>query len=218
MNKMKKIIPSLFFASVMTACQQAGVSIEPTNTLTPQITSIATPILTAAPATFPANELSPYYGEPQPAKIIIDGKTYDSEIGTTRWITEVQPDGSTAMIIGDAFAIITPKEPVTVNGDLSLLLRLPIPINPTELWYIVYKVSEDELGSQDLTQDAFRWNPDYNTQMYIDNASALLSDAQYLNFSLEPGIYVFEVHAAWGGKPPHTELEADYGFLLEVQE
>jgi hypothetical protein len=54
--------------------------------------------------------------------------------------------------------------------------------------------------------------------MYIENYSVLLSDAQYLNFSLEPGIYVFEVHAAWGGKTPHTELEADYGFLLEVQE
>ena len=211
---MNKIILSLFFVLVMTACQQAEVSAEPTSTFTSPAIDTETP----APRTISASELSPYYGEPQPAKIIINGKTYDSEIGTTRWIMEALPDGSQVTAIGDAFAIITPKEPIVVNGDLSILLRLPIPIDPTELWYIVYKVSEDELVSQNLTQDVFRWNPDYNTQMYIDNASALLSDAQYLNFSLEPGIYVFEVHAAWGGKPPHTELEADYGFLLEVQE
>jgi hypothetical protein len=214
MNKMKKIILSLFFVLVMTACQQAEDSVAPTNTFISSAIDTKAP----APTTISASELSPYYGEPQPAKIIIDGKTYDSEIGTTQWIMEALPDGSYVTQIGDAFAIITPKEPIVVEGDLSLLLRLPIPIDPTELWYIVYKVSQDELGSQDLTQDAFRWNPDYSTQMYIDNASALLSDAQYLNFSLEPGIYVFEVHAAWGGKPPHTELEADYGFLLEVQE
>ena len=153
-----------------------------------------------------------------PAKIIVDGKTYNSEIGTTQWIREVQPDGIRVMEIGDAFAIITPKESIVVNGDLSIILELPISINPTELWYIVYKVSEEELSSQDFTQDVFRWNPDYEAQMYMENTVPLLSVAQHLNFSLESGIYVFEVHAAWGGKPPHTELEADYGFLLEVQE
>lgn len=214
MNKVKKIILSLFFVWIVTACQQTETSAEPINT--PILSTMDTE--TPAPTTISASDLSPYYGEPQPAKIIIDGKTYDSEIGTTKWITEVQPDGSTAVITGDAFAIITPKEPIAVNGDLSILLRLPIPIDPTELWYIVYKVSQDELDSQDLTHDAFAWNPDHKTQMYIENYSVLLSHAQYLNFSLESGIYVFEVHAAWGGRSPHTELEADYGFLFQVQE
>lgn len=211
---MKKIIQSLFFILAVTACQQTEVSAEPTNTFT------SSAIYTEPPAStkIPASEFSLYYGEPQPAKIIVNGETYNSQIGTTRWIKEVQPDGTTVTAIGDAFAIITPKESIAVNRDLSLVLELPIPIKPTELWYVVYRVSEDELRSQDLTQDVFRWNPDYETQMYIENASALLSVAQHLNFSLESGIYVFEVHAAWGGKPPHTELEADYGFLLAVQE
>jgi hypothetical protein len=215
MNKVKKIILKLLVILVVTACQQIEVPIELTSTAALPVTSTETPSPKSGSTALPAKELSAYYGEPQPAKIIVNGKTYDSEIGNTKWITEVSHDGSQAAVFEDAFAIITPKEPIVVEGDLSLLLRLPIPIDPTELWYIVYKVSEDELGSQDLTQDVFRWNPDYNTQMYIDNASALLSDAQYLNFSLEPGIYVFEVHAGWG---VHTELEADFGFLLEVQE
>jgi len=187
---MKKILLNLFFVLFLFACQ---------------------------PAPAP-DELAPYYGYPKPAKIVIDGETYNSEIGTTQWITEVKPDGTMATVIGDAFAIITPKESIPVNGDLSFVLELPVPINPTELWYIVYKVSEDELSSQDLTQDAFRWNPDYKTQLYIEHTSPLLSDAQHLNFSLEAGIYIFEVHAGWGGTPPHTKLEADFGFLFEVQE
>jgi hypothetical protein len=216
MNKAKKIILKLLFVLVISACQQAEVPIESTSTATPPTTSTETPPPKSVSTALPAKELSAYYGEPQPAKIIVNGKTYDSEIGNTRWITEVFPDGSQAAVFEDAFAIITPMQPVIVEGDLSLLLRLPIPIDPTELRYIVYKVSEDELDSQDSTHGAFAWNPDYETQMYIEQASALLAHAQYLNFSLEPGIYVFEVHAGWGDI--HTELEADYGFLLEVHE
>jgi hypothetical protein len=211
MDKLNKIILYFLFTLVMTACQQAEV---PVDTLTQAVTNTKTPALTSTPTTLPAKELSAYYGEPQPAKIIVNGKTYESEIGNTRWITEVFPDGSQAVVFEDAFAIITPMDPVIVEGDLSLLLRLPVPIDPTELRYIVYKVSKDELDLQDSTHGAFTWNPDYETQMYIEKTSALLAHAQYLNFSLEPGIYVFEVHAGWGA---HTELEADYGFLLEVQ-
>ena len=193
---MKKIVPSLFLTLILTACQQAAVVAEPTF----------------------ISELSPYYGNPEPARILLDGETYNAEIGNFQWITEVYPDGTTTTLIGDAFAINTPKEPVIVNRDLAMVLELPIPIKPTELWYRVYKISQDELRVQDVTQDVFRWNPDSETQLYIENTVPLLSAAQHLNFSLELGIYVFQVHAAWGGKPPHTELEAEYGFLLDVQE
>jgi hypothetical protein len=211
---MKKIFLSLFIVLVMTSCQKAGASAVLTN-----IPEQQTPISeTHTPTALPVDELSSYYGKPQPAQIIINDQTYSSRIGTTKWITQAFPDGTTTTMIGDAFAIITPTQPVPVKSDLSMLLRLPIPINPTELWYILYKVSEEELESQDSTHGSFAWNPDHKTQMYIENYSVLLSDAQYLNFSLESGIYVFEVHASWGGKPPHTQLEADYGFLLQVQE
>ncbi len=202
----------------MTACQQAEVSVEPTNTFTPLAISTETPALTPAPTAFPTSELSPYYGEPQPAKVIVNGKTYDSEIGTIKWITEIQPDGSRAMVIGDAFAIITPTEPIVTTSNLLLTLKLPIPINPTELGYALFKVSQKELDSQDSTHGAFRWNPDYKTQAYQGQTDLPLLAEQQLTFSLEPGIYVLEVHAGWGGIPPHTELEADFGFLFKAQE
>ncbi len=195
MYKTKINIPGLFIALVLSACQQA-----PT-------TPIPTP-----------DELAPYYGEPQPAKVIINSKIYDSEIGTTKWITEVQPDGSTAMVIGDAFAIITPTEPIITTSNLSLTLKLPIPINPTELWYALFKVSGQELDLQDSTHGAFRWNPDYKTQTYQEQTHPQLLAEQQLTFSLEPGFYVLEIHAGWGDTLPHTELEADFGFLLKVQE
>jgi len=218
MDKMKKIILSLFFILVVTACQQAEVSVEPGNTFTPPATTTETLALASMPAAFPRSELSPYYGEPQPAKIIVNGETYDSEIGTTMWITEVHPDGSTAMVIGDAFAIITPIEPIITTSSFSLTLELPIPINPTELWYALFKVSEKELDAQDSTYGAFAWNPDYKTQTHQEQTYPPLLPKQQLTFSFEPGIYVFEVHAGWGGAKLHTELEADFGFLFEVQE
>jgi hypothetical protein len=210
---MKNNLLGLFIILTMTACQQAEASIKPTNTFTSQTTSTETPA--TVPTVFPTNELSPYYGEPQPAKVIINGKIYDSEIGTTKWVTEVQLDGTTSVIIGDAFAIITPMEPILTASNPSFTLKLPIPINPTELWFIFYTVSEQELNSQDSTHGAFAWNPDYKTQAYIKQTDLPLLSEQLLTFSLEPGIYVYEVHAGWGSR---TELNADFGFLFEVQE
>jgi hypothetical protein len=188
MDRAKNIL-GLILIVVLSACQPAPA------------TSVSTP-----------DELAPYYGSPEPIKIIIDGKTYNSEIGTTKWIREVQPGGIRVAEIGDAFAIITPKEPIVTTSDFSLTLKLPIPINPTELWYAVFAVPEDEINSQDPKEDVYRWQPNYEQQPSLQ----LLVEQQF-KFSLEPGFYVLEVHAGWGGTPPHTELEADYGFLLEVQ-
>lgn len=201
---------------LLSACKSNSEVIEPTSTFIPLpiITSTFTPAITA----FPTSELSPYYGEPQPAQIIINDEIYNSKIGTTKWITEVFPDGTYKMTIGDAFAIITPTEPILTKPNPSFTLKFSIPINPTELWYIFYKVSEQELNSQDSTHGSFAWNPDYKTQTYIEQTNLPLLSEQQLTFSLEPGFYVFEVHPGWGGAPPHTELEADYGFLIEVQE
>lgn len=208
---MKKIILSLVIALVVVACQQAEVSVESTNTFAPPATTTETPQSTSAPTAFPTSELSPYYGEPQPAKIIVNGKTYDSEIGTTQWI-KLDSEGRQYIEIGDAFAIITPKESVVVTSNLSFTLKLPIPINPTGLWYAIFPVTDDEIKSQDPKEGVFRWSPNYEQQ-----PSLPLLVEQLLSFSFDPGFYVLEVHASWGGKPPHEELEADYGFLIEIQ-
>lgn len=217
MNKMKKIILSLVIVLVVAACQQAEVSVEPTNTFTPPATTTETPQSTSTPTAFPTSELSPYYGGPQPAKVIINNEIYYSEIGTTRWI-KLDSEGRQYIEIGDAFAIITPIDPIITKPSFSLTLEFQIPINPTELWYILYKVSEQELASQDSTHGALAWNPDYKTQTYIDLTDLPLLREQQLAFSVEPGIYVFEVNAAWGGTKTHPELRADFGFLFEVQE
>ncbi|HET7144184.1 MAG TPA: hypothetical protein VFI68_09215, partial [Anaerolineales bacterium] len=126
MDKIKKIILRLFFVLVVSACQQAEVSVEPINTFTPPTTTTETPSLTSAPTAFSTSELSPYYGEPQPAKVIVNGKTYDSRIGTTKWILKANSDGSHVTRIGDAFAIITPTEPIITKPSFSVTLELPI--------------------------------------------------------------------------------------------
>src|SRR5687767_13679700 len=108
MNKVNKILLKVLVVLVVTACQQTEIPIELTTTATPPTTSTETSPPKSVSTALPANELSAYYGEPQPAKIIVNGKTYDSEIGNTMWITEVPPDGSQAAVLEDAFAIITP--------------------------------------------------------------------------------------------------------------
>lgn len=209
----RKMLIALLIVFVLSACGSISQTTRPISTPIPSPTIVYA--LTPSATAFPANELSPYYGEPQPAQIIMNDEIYNSKIGTTKWITEVFPDGTYKMIIGDAFAIITPAEPIIVKHDFAFVLKLPIPINPTELWYAVYNVSEQELNTQDTTDDALRWKPDYATQTYHKQTNLLLVVEQELNLSLESGFYVIEIHASWGVR---TELEADYGFLLKVQE
>jgi len=218
MNRINKRIPSLLLILVVTACQQQmAIVATPTSTVVPA-TLTMTPTFTPTVAIAPTSVFVPYYGEPQPARIIVNGETHNSGIGTTQWITDVQPDGTTAILIADAFAVITPREPIVAKRDFAFILELPIPITPVQLRYLVYKLTKEDIDSQDPAEDVFRWNPDDQTQTYIENFSPLLSASQHLSFSLEPGLYVLSVFAAWGGEFPETELEANYGFLLEVEE
>jgi len=186
---MKNIFLVLFWVLTGTACQQAFGN------------AASTP-----------DALAPYYGSPSPVKIALDGKTYISEIGTYSWISEVSPDGITAITHVDAFAIITPVEPIPLTSNTSFTLKLPIPIDPTKLWYALFKVSKKDLASQDAASGAFRWNPNCKIQTCYEQTELSLLSEQDINLSLEPGFYVLEVHAGWRG------MQADYGFLLRVQE
>jgi hypothetical protein len=209
---MKKNVSILLFFLILTACQQANITAVPTTTPIPVVVSTPTMTLMPTLTVVPTSELVPYYGMPQPVVAIVNGKTYESEIGTTMW-AYFDSNGNQYIEVGDAFAIITPKKPIVTASKLLLTLELPIPINPTELWYAIFAVTNDEINSQDPKEDVYRWHPDYEQQPSLP----LLAE-QELTFSLDPGTYVLEVHVGWGGKPPHTELEADYGFLIEVQE
>ncbi|HLO16141.1 MAG TPA: hypothetical protein VK206_15010 [Anaerolineales bacterium] len=154
MNKIKKIIPSLLLTLIVAACQQVAVIAVPTTTSIPA-TLTQIPTFTPAVTTDPTSELVPYYGTPQPAKVIINGKTYDSEIGTTQWIS-INADGDRVMEIGDAFAIITPKESIPITSKFSFILRLPISVNPTELWYAIFAVTENEIAAQSSKDSVYR--------------------------------------------------------------
>jgi hypothetical protein len=163
----------------------------------------------------PENELAPYYGNPRPAKVVIDNNTYDSKIGTTKWI-KVTSNGRRYLEFADTFAIITPTQPILTTSNISLTLILPIPINPIQLWYTLFLVSEKEIDAQELEFGSFRWNAGNNMETYQGQTLLDLLPEQKIDISVDPGFYVLEVHAGWG----HTnaELEANYGFLFEVQE
>jgi hypothetical protein len=193
-NTMKNILLLSLFSLFFSGCQQAP------------FIPVATP-----------DELAPYYGIPQPATAIVNGTEYESKIGTTRWIRESFSDGTRVVEIGDAFAINTPTKPIVTTSNDTFILKLPIPINPTELWYAIYTVTEDEIDSQDSSQGVFRWNPDYETQTYQKQTHLSLLVEQELTLSLDSGFYVFEVNAGWGGTPSHSDLKADYGFLIKIQ-
>ena len=193
-NTMKIFLLFLLVVLVFSGCQQAP------------FISVSTP-----------DELAPYYGTPQPAIAIVNGTEYESKIGTTQWIRESFSDGTRVIEIGDAFAINTPINPIVTSSNNLFILKLPIPINPTELWYAIYSVTEDEINSQDSSQGIFRWNPDYKTQNYQEQTLLPLLVEQELTLPLDSGFYVLEVNAGWGGTPSHSELKADYGFLIEIQ-
>jgi len=185
---MKNIFLMLLLTLTGTACQSGIEKVTPTS-----------------------DALAPYYGAPRPINIVSNGETYVSAIGTYSWITDVSPDGITAITHADAFAIITPSKPIPLTSNPSFTLKLPVPVNPTELWYALFKVSEDDLEKQDAAYGSFRWIPDHKTQTYHEQTNLSLLSEQDVSFYLDPGIYVLEVHAGWRG------IQADYGFLLRVQ-
>jgi hypothetical protein len=190
MDKKKNTL-GLIFIMILSACQQAP----------------ATPVPTP-------DELAPYYGTPKPAKVIINGKSYDSGVGDTKWIY-IDSNGNQYMSVGDAFAIITPVQPVVVKSPFSLTLKLPIPINPTDLWYRLIAVTDKDRAHEPSDRDgSASWDP----SSYPEQIFPSLLYQQELIFPPTPGTYVLEVCAGWGGTKQQVELRTVYGFLFEVQE
>ena len=186
---MKKIVLLLLFALAFSGCQQMAATATPTH-----------------------DALAPYYGTPEPATVIVNGKSYKSGIGTTKWIY-IDAVGSEVMAIGDAFAIITPVLPIVITSPFSLTLELPIPLSPTEIAYSLIPVTDKDRAQEPSKQTA-SWNP----LSYPEPIFPPLMYQQELTFSADPGLYVLDVLAGWGGTKPHVRLRADYGFLIEIQE
>lgn len=200
----------LLFVLVLTACQPAAMTNTPIVGSTPMGTATTTLLSMPTPIAYPTSILSPYYGKPQPAKAIINGQIYDSGVGTYKWIVEEESGGIMHMDVGDAFAIITPANPIDVKSPFSITLILPIPIGPTELWYCFFAVSEKDGTYQGQFA---RWYPSDEEQILLP-----LQSRQDITLSPAAGAYVLEVHAGWGGPNQHPELSADYGFLIKVAE
>ena len=184
---MKKIFPCLLLVLASSACRQIAVPALPT-----------------------ADTFAPYHGTPQPASLIVNGEEFNSKVGTSTW-TYIDSDGNLVEEHGDAFAILTPTEPILARSPFAFTLILPVPANPVILVCRLFDVT-DQVG-----QPAWytgRWD-------YLQNPLEIQTQLRYeqdLTIPLTSGAYVLEVYAGWGRIGQHTELEVDYGFLIEIQE
>jgi len=151
-------------------------------------------------------DLTQYYGSPEPATLTIEGRAYESAIGTTSWRV-IMPDGRTGEVIGDAFAIITPAEPITAASPFTVKLELPLPFPPARLIYDLTAFAEDgkEPGS---TADISRWQPQAAEQFSLP-----LLSRQELTLAPASGLYVLHIFVEW------EDLGyVSCGFLLKVEE
>ncbi len=156
----------------------------------------------ATPSATP--DVADYYGRPTPATLLIDGQSQAAGIGTSTWVASKSGDQGVT-VHGDAFGIVTPREPLIVSSPFSATLQLPIPITPTELACSVLPVSASEQRAPAAGATAI-WNV-----YYQPNRSQPWDAGQAVTLTLQPGTYVLAVSATW------AELgRVEYGFLLMV--
>ena len=154
----------------------------------------------------PSPDLSAFYGNRPPAAILIVGEQEQvAAVGTSTWTLEKKGQEQTT-VHGDAFALLTPSDPLPVPASFITTLRLPIPTTPSTLWYTIKPVTDDI--SRTSRQESTSWQAAFGQP----GTSLDLKPEQEISLSLEPGQYLLEVYASW------PELgSADYGFFLEVQ-
>ncbi len=194
---MRQIISWLIVVLLLDACAPAPGAIYPPDTT-------AMPAYPAASS--PTQDLSAYYGNRPPAAILIVGEQQVAAVGTSTWTLEKKGQEQTS-VHGDAFALVTPANPLPVPASFTATLRLPIPTAPSILWYALKPVT-DNINQTTSSADMTSWQ----VAFYQPGTSLDLKPEQEISLSLEPGQYLLEVYAEW------PELgNADYGFFLEVQ-
>ncbi len=155
----------------------------------------------------PSQDLSVFYGNRPPAAILtVAEQEQVAAVGTSTWTLEKRGQEQTS-VHGDAFALVTPANPLPVPAAFTATLRLPIPTAPSILWYALMPVT-DNINRTTSSPDMTNWRV-----AFLQLGTSLdLQPEQVISFSLEPGQYLLEVYAEW------PELgNADYGFFLEVQ-
>lgn len=144
--------------------------------------------------------------KPPPAILKIDGEEQISGIGSYCWNGEFSSNGVFSSVCVDYPGIPTVSEPLTANSKFTMYLSLPLKEPPQELQLKVVQVTDRDIletGAGDLRF----WRSSDGKYFILP-----LESEQYVNLSLESGLYLLEVFPRWKEKG-----SVAYGFLLKVQ-
>jgi hypothetical protein len=141
---------------------------------------------------------------PPPALLSINGNEQTSGIGNNCW----KIDNETPMACGDTFSINTPADPLLTRSPFTAHLTLPLQKPPEELGFSAIRVTDDDALNEAANGfRTWRWGlQGMEIQVPLERESDI-------DFSLEPGLYVFNVFVKWKEKG-----DVSYGFLVQVDE
>jgi hypothetical protein len=143
--------------------------------------------------------------EPPPASLKIAGQEQVSGIGNYCWPQQTG-EQTDVIVCSDAFAVITPEQPLIVSSPAMARFRLALEENPDRLSLQVALVSpEDELQ---IVGEGWRAWPGGQGERRLP---PLLREPP-VELDLAPGLYVLDLQAGWD-----EWGDVSYGFLVEVQ-
>lgn len=171
-----------------------------------------------------AIDLSPYYGKPAPAVLIIEGQSQIAGIGTYSWVQSKKGD-QTEQMVADAFALITPADPLGVSSSITNTLTSPYPIEPSKSTYPItatlvlpYPIMPSIVAYvvQPVTENKRARPPEGDKAAWVTSAGSdiFLQRETTQNFTLilEQGSSVMNLRVEWEGLG-----SVNYGFYIEVQ-
>ena len=148
---------------------------------------------------------SPTHQGPPPAILEIDGREQVSGIGNYCW-PQGTGEQSEVIVCADAFAVITPEEPLVVSSPSTANFRLAMEEEPDRLFLQIALVTpEDELRT--VGEGWHAWPGGQGESRVL----GLLRESQ-TELDLAPGLYVLDLQAGWD-----EWGDVSYGFLVEVQ-
>ncbi len=150
--------------------------------------------------------LTPYYGHPAPAVLLVDGQEQTSGVGTYFWHLEAN-----AIVHADAFAVVAPTRPLTVTVPFTATLILPVPLPPLTLQAAFYPVTHADRwryqkGFSTLLEYE-HWDPSPRAAQQLPRE--FRQDLYFVDFP--ESLYIYDVRAEWAGLG-----SVNYGFLLYI--